>query len=136
MGEYTANDSKWKARAGVIYCEKTEYSTYQGRVILPGSKNKQTVFRILDVGPGVEGYEKGDLVIAEKVFETAMGYFIREPYVYGKLLAKDVAPSDTAKFEGERPMNASPAELKDLVENGTKFDDQASAKATYGAGTF
>jgi hypothetical protein len=136
MGEYTANDSKWKAHAGVLYCEKTEYSTYQGRVILPGSKNKQTVFRILDIGHGVEGYEKGDLVIAEKVFETAMGYFIRAPYVYGKVSVKDIAPGATDKFEGERPMNASPAELKNMVENGTKFDDQAPAKATYGAGTF
>jgi hypothetical protein len=122
MGEYTANDSKWKAHAGVLYCEKTEYSTYQGRVILPGSKNKQTVFRILDIGANVEGYEKGDLVIAEKVFETAMGYFIRAPYVYGKISVKDVAASDTARFEGERPMNASPAEIKNVVENGTTAD--------------
>jgi hypothetical protein len=79
---------------GVLFCEAVSYNPYKGRILMPGKKNQQAVFRVISVGEGVVGYEPGDLVVTEKCFETVMGVWIRTPFIYGKLPAKHAATSD------------------------------------------
>jgi hypothetical protein len=81
----TETKTNWRARAGCLLCKKMEYDPYEGRLITVGSKSRQTVFEVIHVGAGIEGYEIGDLVVVEKGLETVMGTFVREPFVYGKL---------------------------------------------------
>lgn len=74
---------------GVLFCEKVSYNPYKGKILMPGAKNQQYVFRVISVGEGVVGYDVGDLIVTEKVFETVMGCWLRTPFIYGKLPAKD-----------------------------------------------
>jgi hypothetical protein len=112
------NESKkWEAHAGCLFCEKVEYDPYHGKLVLPGNKNKQTVFRVLNVGPGVEGYAVGDLIVTEKALDTVMGSFIRSPFVMGKLSVNHMNGNDAIP-----PSPASRAAADELLDAMTAAD--------------
>ena len=109
---------KWKAHAGILFCKELRYNPYQGNIILPGNKAAETVFQVLDIGPGVDGYEVGDLVVTRHAVKTVMGSFIREVDVLGKLdkSARAGATVSDPGFVPESP--ARTAEERDLVNGG------------------
>jgi hypothetical protein len=115
--------TKWKAHGGVLLCEKIRYTAYDGNLILPGSKeNNSYAFRVLDIGPGVEGYEVGDLLIVARVFETPeVGCWVRSVDIYGKLPVADV-PEKYLLKDKEPLKFTGPAD-----ENGAKRAETSSS---------
>lgn len=97
---------------GVLFCETVSYNPYRGKILMPGAKNQQLVFRVLSIGEGVKGYDIGDLLVTEKCFETVMGVFVRTPFIYGKLPAKDAEMADV----GNGFVSAVPVRTPDEAE--------------------
>jgi hypothetical protein len=107
--------TKWEPHGGVLFCERVQYNPYQGVLYVPGKKNQEAVFKVLAVGEGVNGYAVGDLLVVERCFETVMGCWVREAYIYGKLpfAKQDLARVNNDAFPGtaaDMPrMNTVPA---------------------------
>jgi len=109
---------KWKAHAGVVLCTKEDYDPYSGLLVIPGSKTKHVCFRIRAVGPGVEGYEVGDLLAVDRCFDTPMGSFVREPHILGKLSIHDQRP----EVRGKMRADVQEVAVEKLIEDMTATD--------------
>ena len=67
------------------------YETYQGKILQPGKTTTERIFRVVDVGEGVEDIKVGDAVVTKNAHQTVMGYFIDITNVLGVLRAKSKA---------------------------------------------
>jgi hypothetical protein len=102
---------KWQAAPGVLFCKKEFYDpNANSRIVLPGSKGKEAVYRIASIGPGVEGYKEGDLITYEKGTECVLGVFVRVQSVLGRFVP-DSAPNSAI---GVPPANGSGIDVEAL----------------------
>jgi hypothetical protein len=100
-----AGSLKWQAAPQTLFCVEETYEPYAGKIVLPqtATKGVERLFRVVSVGPDVEGFHEGDYVAADKAYKAASGCFVRIRDVLGRLAPQDVPDSAIARKKGEAP---------------------------------
>jgi hypothetical protein len=98
MVKNEAGRLKWQAGPGCLFCKEEIYEPHKGLIVMPSTVTKgvEKLYRIISVGPDVQGFNEGDCVACDKAFKAATGYFVRTRDVLGRLVSTDAPNSAVA----------------------------------------
>jgi NADPH:quinone reductase-like Zn-dependent oxidoreductase len=126
-----AGTLKWQAAPEVLFCIEKTYEPYGGRIALPATATKgvEKLFQVVSVGPGVQGFNEGDFVAADKAYKAASGCFVRIRDVLGRLAPNDAPNSAIAKpkVDDAAEMPRAGEELKPEIDGEKLQRDMAAA---------